>query len=54
MSRTPGSESKVFSAIFDIPIRLICYGASSHNTCFLVHSKDGEEAVRRLHVHLLD
>ena len=54
MSRTPGSESKVFSAIFAIPIRLICYGASSHNTCFLVHSKDGEEAVRRLHVHLLD
>lgn len=54
MSYSTGTGSKVFSAIFDVNIRMICYGASSHGLCFLVDAKDGDEVIKRLHVHLLD
>ena len=54
MSYKTGTGSKVFSAIFDVNVRMISYGASSHGLCFLVDSKDGDEVIKRLHVHLLD
>ncbi len=54
MSYSTGTGSKVFSAIFDVNIRMISYGASSHGLCFLVDAKDGDEVIKRLHVHLLD
>ncbi len=54
MSYKQGIGSKVFSAIFDVNVRMISYGASSHGLCFLVDSKDGDEVIKRLHVHLLD
>ena len=54
MSYKQGIGSKVFSAIYDVNVRMISYGASSHGLCFLVDSKDGDEVIKRLHVHLLD
>lgn len=54
MSYSTGTGSKVFSAIFDVNIRMICYGASLHSLCFLVDAKDGDEVIKRLHVHLID
>jgi aspartate kinase len=54
MSYSTGTGSKVFSAIFDVNVRMICYGASLHSLCFLVDAKDGDEVIKRLHVHLLD
>ncbi|WP_438801406.1 ACT domain-containing protein, partial [Dickeya dianthicola] len=35
-------------------IRLICYGASSHNLCFLVPSSDAEQVVQALHHNLFE
>ncbi len=54
MSYKQGIGSKVLSAILDVNVRMISYGASSHGLCFLVDSKDGDEVIKRLHVHLLD
>ncbi len=54
MSYKMGTGSKVFSAIFDVNVRMISYGASSHGLCFLVDGKDGDEVIKRLHVHLID
>ncbi len=54
MSYSTGTGSKVFSAIFDVNVRMICYGASSHSLCFLVDEAQGDEVIKRLHVHLID
>ncbi len=53
ISATPGLAKKVFSALEDINIRMICLGASSSNICFLVDTKEGREAVKRLHAQFI-
>jgi len=47
--RRPEIASKVFRAIADIDVRLICQGASERNISFLVDESQAEESIKRLH-----
>jgi aspartate kinase len=47
--RRPEIASKVFRAIADIDVRLICQGASERNISFLVDESEAEESIKRLH-----
>jgi aspartate kinase len=47
--RRPDIASRVFRAISDIDVRMICQGASERNISFLIDESKAEEAVQRLH-----
>lgn len=49
INHTPGLAKKIFSAIEDINVRMICLGASKHNFCFLVDGTQGDKAIQKLH-----
>ena len=49
INHTPGLALKIFSAIPEINVRMICLGASKHNFCFLVKDELGQEAIQSLH-----
>jgi aspartate kinase len=49
INHTPGLAKKIFDAIADINVRMICYGASKHNFCFLVNEEKGQEVIQKLH-----
>lgn len=49
INHTPGLAKKIFEAISDINVRMICYGASRHNFCFLVEDNKGTEVIQKLH-----
>lgn len=49
INHTAGLAKKIFSAIEDINVRMICLGASKHNFCFLVDAANGEKAIQKLH-----
>ena len=44
-----GLSGKVFSALSQFNIRLICHGASAHNLCFLVDDCDAKPIIQILH-----
>ncbi|EZH80090.1 lysine-sensitive aspartokinase 3 [Aeromonas hydrophila] len=54
MSEAAGVGSQVFDAIREHNIRMICYGASAHNLCFLVKEDEAGHIVNCLHQELLD
>lgn len=54
LSQAFGVEKEVFGVLDPFNIRLICYGASSHNLCLLVPGGDAEQVVRTLHSALFD
>lgn len=54
MSEAAGVGSQVFDAIREHNIRMICYGASAHNLCFLVKEDEAGHIVNCLHRELLD
>lgn len=49
INHTAGLAKKIFSAIDDINVRMICLGASKHNFCFLVDGVQGDKAIQKLH-----
>lgn len=49
INHTPGLARKIFEPIADINVRMICYGASRHNFCFLVNEAQGADVIRKLH-----
>ena len=49
MSEAAGVGSQVFDAIREHNIRMICYGASAHNLCFLVKEDEAGHIVNCLH-----
>ncbi|MCO4794285.1 MAG: lysine-sensitive aspartokinase 3 [Bacteriovoracaceae bacterium] len=49
INHTPGLASDIFNALGDINVRMICFGASKHNFCFLVNETMVPEAIGRLH-----
>lgn len=53
MSEVSGTSSQVFKALIDVNVRMICYGASSHNLCFLIPEADSDRVVNTLHQELL-
>lgn len=49
LTQTKGMAKQVFQALDNYSVRLACYGASTHNICFLVNNNDAEDIVRVLH-----
>jgi len=49
IQQTAGLGKKIFDAIAEINVRMICLGASRHNFCFLVEEKFGPQCIQRLH-----
>ena len=54
LSRACGVGKEVFGVLEPFNIRMICYGASSHNLCFLVPGADAEKVVQKLHHNLFE
>ncbi len=54
LSQANGVGKEVFGVLSPYNIRMICYGASSYNLCFLLPGKDAENAIRDLHQHLFE
>ncbi|WP_318475225.1 lysine-sensitive aspartokinase 3 [Photobacterium leiognathi] len=54
MSDTKGSAKDIFGALEDHNLRMICYGASPHNLCFLINEDEAKDVVRTLHSSLLE
>ena len=54
MSSTKGSAKKIFGTLEDYNLRMICYGASPHNLCFLVKEQDAKSVVKTLHSKILE
>jgi aspartate kinase len=53
MSEVNGVGTQVFDAVSEHNVRMICYGASTHNLCFLVPESDASLVVQKLHQRLL-
>ncbi|ROR13781.1 lysine-sensitive aspartokinase 3 [Erwinia sp. JUb26] len=54
LSKACGVGKDVFSVLEPFSLRLICYGASSYNLCFLVPGQDAEQVVQALHRNLFE
>lgn len=54
LSRASGVGKEVFGVMEPFNIRMICYGASSYNLCFLVPGNEAEQAVQKLHHNLFE
>ncbi|MGX9519276.1 lysine-sensitive aspartokinase 3 [Vibrio mediterranei] len=54
MSETKGSAAEVFDTLDAFNIRMICYGASPHNLCFLLDEDEAKQAVKALHEELFE
>lgn len=54
INHTPGLAKRIFEAIADINVRMICYGASRHNFCFLVDETKGVEVIQKLHKQFIN
>ncbi|MFG1173055.1 lysine-sensitive aspartokinase 3 [Erwiniaceae bacterium CAU 1747] len=54
LSKACGVGKDVFSVLEPFSLRLICYGASSYNLCFLVPGQDAEKVVQALHRNLFE
>ncbi|WP_127716181.1 lysine-sensitive aspartokinase 3 [Halobacteriovorax sp. HLS] len=53
INHTSGLGSRIFKALGDINVRMICLGASRHNFCFLVEEDQAANAVIKLHDHFI-
>ncbi|SHF22046.1 lysine-sensitive aspartokinase 3 [Vibrio gazogenes] len=51
---TKGYAKEVFSTLGDYNMRMICYGASDHNLCFLVDADDAKSVIQKLHQDLFE
>lgn len=54
LSRACGVGKEVFGVLDPSNIRMICYGASSYNLCFLVPAEQAEQVVQKLHQNLFE
>ncbi|RRZ88881.1 lysine-sensitive aspartokinase 3 [Erwinia sp. 198] len=54
LSKACGVGKEVFGVLEPFNLRLICYGASSFNLCFLVPGNDAEQVVQALHKNLFE
>ncbi|TDX15074.1 aspartate kinase [Buttiauxella sp. BIGb0552] len=54
LSQACGVGKEVFGVLDPFNIRMICYGASSYNLCFLVPGDDAEKVVQKLHHNLFE
>ena len=54
MQTAVGVSSRIFAAIADYNIRMICFGANPHNMSFLVNADNSSEIVTGLHKSLFE
>lgn len=54
LTQSQGIGKEVFGVMEQFSLRMICYGASNYNLCFLVPGNDAEHAVRTLHQHIFE
>lgn len=54
LAKAKGVGKEVFGVLEPFNIRLICYGASSHNLCLLVPGDDAEDVIKMLHHNLFE
>jgi len=54
LSKACGVGKEVFGVLEPFNIRMICYGASSYNLCFLVPGDNAEQVVQELHRNLFE
>ena len=54
LSKACGVGKEVFGVLEPFNIRMICYGASSYNLCFLVPADQAEQVVQKLHQNLFE
>ncbi|MFT5675201.1 MAG: aspartate kinase [Paraglaciecola sp.] len=54
MHSAAGVSSRIFAAIAEYNLRMICYGANPHNMSFLVSNKDSTGVVKALHRSLFE
>ncbi len=54
INHRPGVAMRIFSAIGEVNVRMICLGASKHNFCVLVDEAQGGQIVSRLHQALIE
>lgn len=54
MAHSRGTGAKIFGALKNYNLRMICYGASDHNLCFLTPSTEAQNVVRTLHQELFE
>lgn len=54
MSNIPGLTTRAFDSIEKYPVKMICYGASNHNLCFLMNEDKAVQALVEIHQHLLE
>lgn len=54
LSQACGVGKEVFGVLEPFNIRMICYGASSYNLCFLVPGDNAEQVVQELHRNLFE
>ncbi|CDH25013.1 lysine-sensitive aspartokinase 3 [Xenorhabdus bovienii] len=52
LSQAKGLGKEIFGTLESFNIRMISYGASSHNVCLLVPGKDAESVIQKLHQNL--
>ncbi len=49
INHTPGLAKQIFESIPEVNVRMICFGASRHNFCFLIKDQYGSEVINKLH-----
>ena len=54
MHSAAGVSSKIFAAVADYNLRMICYGANPHNLSLLVNDSDSKDVVCALHKSLFE
>lgn len=54
MSESKGYAKQVFGTLEDFNLRMICYGASPHNLCFLLHESVAKSAIQKLHHEMFE
>jgi aspartate kinase len=54
MHSVAGVSSRIFAAISDFNLRMICFGANPHNLSFVVSCGDSEDVVKVLHRALFE
>ncbi len=54
MQSAKGVSSRIFAAVSEFNLRMICFGANPHNISFLVNEKDSSEIVKVLHQALFE
>lgn len=54
MHSAAGVSSRIFAAVKDFNLRLICYGANPHNISFLVKEQDSTDVIKALHRDLFE